>query len=251
MMKAVLIDDEISNLENLQTLLQKHCPQLRICATTQTVADAVAAIQRHEPEVVFLDIQMGEQTGFDVLKLLPKRNFEVIFVTAYDKYGIQAVKFAALDYLLKPIDIEELVLAVNKAEQKIAAKVQTSQLDFLMQQLSKPVANSSKIALPMQGEIRYVALSEIVRCEADNTYTHFFLSTGENILVSKSLKEYADLLSPNGFLRTHQSHLVNPKYVKSWLKEDGGVLRLVSGEKIPVSKPNKEVVKLALQQTGD
>ena len=142
---------------------------------------------------------MGEQTGFDVLKLLPKRNFEVIFVTAYDKYGIQAVKFAALDYLLKPIDIEELVLAVNKAEQKIAAKVQTSQLDFLMQQLSKPVANSSKIALPMQGEIRYVALSEIVRCEADNTYTHFFLSTGENILVSKSLKEYADLLSPNGF----------------------------------------------------
>lgn len=100
----------------------------------------------------------------------------------------------------------------------------------------------------MQSEIRYVALSEIIRCEADNTYTHFFLSSDEKILVSKSLKEYADLLRPNGFLRTHQSHLVNPKYVKSWLKEDGGMLLLLSGEKIPVSKPNKDMVKQALQQ---
>lgn len=138
--------------------------------------------------------------------------------------------------------------AVNKAEHKLATQTQTSQLDFLLQQLKKPETNVSKIALQMQGEIRYVTLSEIVRCEADNTYTHFFLSSGEKILVSKSLKEYADLLHPNGFLRTHQSHLVNPKYVKSWLKEDGGILLLLSGEKIPISKPNKDTVKQALQQ---
>ncbi len=248
MIRAVLIDDEISNLENLRTLLEKHCPQVTIIATAQNVSDAVNAIEKHLPDLVFLDIQMGKQTGFDVLKMLPARNFEVVFVTAYGQYGIQAVKFAALDYLLKPIDIEELINAVNKAEQKLATQVQTSQLDFLLQQLKKPEENITKIALQMQNEIRYVTLSEIIRCEADNTYTHFFLSSNERIVVSKSLKEYADLLCPNGFLRTHQSHLVNPKYVKSWLKEDGGILLLMSGEKIPISKPNKDTVKQALQQ---
>lgn len=247
-MKAILIDDEISNLENLQALLKKHCPQVTIMASAQNVVDAVGAIEKHLPHLVFLDIQMGEQTGFDVLALLPQRNFEVIFVTAYDQYGIQAVKFAALDYLLKPIDIEELISAVNKAEQKLAAQTQTSQLDFLLQQLKKQETSGSKIALPMQSEIRYIPLTEIIRCEADNTYTFFFLANGEKILVSKSLKEYADLLKPNGFLRTHQSHLVNPGFVKSWLKEDGGILQLTSGEKIPISKPNKEAVKQALQK---
>lgn len=247
-MKAILIDDEISNLENLRTLLTKHCPQVNIVATAQTVSDAVNVVENYTPDLVFLDIQMGEQTGFDVLSSLPNRNFEVIFVTAYNQYGIQAVKFAALDYLLKPVDIDELQTAVSKVAKKLAERTQSSQLDFLLQQLKTPQPAVSKIALPMQSEIRYIALSEIIRCEADNTYTFFFLANGEKILVSKSLKEYADLLKPNGFLRTHQSHLVNPKFVKSWLKEDGGVLLLTSGEKIPVSKPNKEAVKLALQQ---
>ncbi len=248
MIRAILIDDEISNLENLQNLLEKHCPQVTIMATVQNVSDAVNCVEKYSAQLVFLDIQMGDETGFDVLKQLPKRNFEVIFVTAYDHYGIQAVKFAALDYLLKPIDIEELINAVNNAEHKLATQLQTSQLDFLLQQLKKTDTNVSTIALQMQTEIRYVALSAIIRCEADNTYTYFFLANGERILVSKSLKEYADLLRPNGFLRTHQSHLVNPKYVKSWLKEDGGILLLTSGEKIPVSKPNKETVKQALQR---
>jgi len=247
-MKAILIDDELSNLENLRALLAKHCRQVTILATAQNVNDAVNAIEKYSPNVVFLDIQMGNQTGFDVLKRLPNRNFEVIFVTAYDHYGIQAVKFAAFDYLLKPIDIDELMNAVNNAEHKLATQLQSSQLDFLLQHLKKPETNVSTIALQMQSEIRYVTLSEIIRCEADNSYTFFFLANNEKILVSKSLKEYADLLRPNGFLRTHQSHLVNPKYVKSWLKEDGGILLLTSGEKIPISKPNKETVKQALQR---
>lgn len=251
MIRAILIDDEIFNLENLRTLLEKHCPQVTIIATAQNIDDALDAVVKHSPNLLFLDIQMGNKTGFDVLKQLPTRNFEVIFVTAFDQYGIQAVKFAALDYLLKPIDIEELILAVNKAENKLSTQVQTSQLDFLLQQLKKSETKVSKIALQMQGEIRYVNLSEIIRCEADNTYTHFFLSNDEKILVSKSLKEYADLLRPNGFLRCHQSHLVNPDYVKSLLKEDGGVLLLLSGEKIPISKPNKDAVKQALQQQAN
>lgn len=246
-MRAVLIDDELSNLENLRTLLGHYCPQVSIVATAQHVEEAVAVINQHRPNLVFLDIQMGKGTGFDVLREIPTRNFEVIFVTAYDQYGIQAVKFAALDYLLKPIDVEELMHAVRKVEEKLAAQSKNYQLDFLVQQLTKPQPAMSKIALQMQNEIRYVSLSEIVRCEADNSYTLFFLSGGEKIVVSKSLKEYADLLVPNGFLRTHQSHLINPAYVKSWLKEDGGVLLLTSGEKIPISKPNKDTVKQALQ----
>lgn len=250
MVRAILIDDEIFNLENLRTLLEKYCPQVTIIATAQNVDDAVDAVVKHSPNLLFLDIQMGNRTGFEVLKQLPSRSFEIIFVTAFDQYGIQAVKFAALDYLLKPIDIEELMHAVNKAEQKLSTQVQTSQLDFLLQQLKKSETKVNKIALQMQGEIRYVNLSEIIRCEADNSYTHFFLSNDEKILVSKSLKEYADLLRPNGFLRCHQSHLVNPDYVKSWLKEDGGVLLLLSGEKIPVSKPNKDAVKQAMQQAN-
>ncbi len=245
-MRAVLIDDEISNIENLQTLLARHCPQIDVVCTAQNVIDGVNSIGKYIPNLVFLDIQIGDQTGFDVLKQIPNRNFEVIFVTAYDHYGIQAVKFAALDYLLKPIDIEELKEAVYKVEQKVALKSQTSQLDFLIQQLKKLEIGISKIALQMQSEVRYVSLSEIIHCEADNTYTHFFLENGEKLLVSKSLKEYADLLKPNGFLRTHQSHLVNPKYIKSWLKEDGGILLLFTGKKIPISKPNREIVKQAL-----
>ena len=248
MIRAILIDDEISNLENLRTLLEKHCPQVNILDTAQNVSDAVNTIEKYLPDLVFLDIQMGEKTGFDVLKQVPSRNFEVIFVTAYDHYGIKAVKFAALDYLLKPIDIDELIDAVRKAENKLLTHKQTTQLDFLLQQLRVPEPNLSKIALPMQGEIRYVPLSDIIRCEADNTYTHFFLLNDEKLLVSKSLKEYADLLVPNGFLRTHQSHLVNPQFVKSWLKEDGGILLLLTGEKIPISKPNRDYVKQALQQ---
>ncbi|WP_166334484.1 LytR/AlgR family response regulator transcription factor [Sphingobacterium chungjuense] len=246
-MRAVLIDDEISNLENLRTLLEKRCPQMSIVATAQTVSTAIEVVQRYAPDLLFLDIQLGDKTGFDVLQQLPARDFEVIFVTAYDHYAIRAVKCAALDYLLKPIDIEELVQAVDKAGAKLATQKQTAQLDFFLQQLQKPDTSLSKIALQMQQEIRYVSLSDIVRCEADNTYTQFFLSNGEQIMVSKSLKEYADMLSPNGFLRTHQSHLINPQFVKSWLKEDGGVLLLLSGQKIPISKPNKDTVKKALR----
>jgi two-component system LytT family response regulator len=188
---------------------------------------------------------MGAQTGFDLLNLLPEKSFEVIFVTAFDHYGIQAVKFAALDYLLKPVNTDELVLAVDKAAQRFKLKAKNEQLNFLLQHLKQP-NEIAKIALPQQNEIRYIPIDEILRCEASNTYTFFFLANGDKVLVSKSLKEYADLLKPKGFLRCHQTHLVNPGYIKSWLKEDGGVLLMQNGDKIPVSKPNREMIKEAL-----
>lgn len=245
-MRAILVDDEQANLQNLKLLLEKYCPKVQVIAESDKVEVAADLIHLHRPEILFLDIQMGQSSGFDLLKKIPDPSFEVVFVTAYDQYGIQAVKFAALDYLLKPVNPDELINAVSKAEKRIKSKMQNEQLGFLLQQLKTPETNIQKIALPQQHEIRYVAIPDIVRCEADNTYTFFFLDNGEKILISRSLKEYADLLKPQGFLRVHQSHLINPAFVKSWLKEDGGTLLLKSGEKIPVSKPNRESVKTIL-----
>jgi len=245
-MRAILVDDERANLEVLQVLLEKYCPEIKIVATASQVAEGVELLKLHRPELLFLDIQMGEYSGFDLLSRLNDKTFEVIFVTAYDQYGIQAVKFAALDYLLKPVNPDELIDAVTKAKERIKHKLQNEQLNFLLQQIKKPDASVQKIALPQHNEIRYVMINEILRCEADNTYTSFFLTSGDKILTSKPLKEYSDLLKPQGFLRTHQSHLINPSFVKSWLKEDGGVLLMKNGDKVPVSKANREQVKAVL-----
>ncbi|WP_316817448.1 LytTR family DNA-binding domain-containing protein [Pedobacter nyackensis] len=247
-MKALLIDDEHSNNENLAALLQKYCPRISIIGTAAELNTAIDLINLHQPDILFLDIQMGTQSGFDLLKTLPKKDFEVIFVTAFDKYGIEAIKFAALDYLLKPVNISELVIAVNKAEEKYTAKEKNKQLDFLLNHIQNETRQPTKIALPQLHEIRYVSINEIIRCEADNSYTFFFLTNGDRILVSRAIKEYADLLKSVGFLRTHQSHLVNSFFVKSWIKEDGGVLLLSNGDKIPVSKPNKSMVQIALNK---
>jgi len=242
-MRAILVDDEAANLENLKILLDKHCPNIKVVAIASNIGDAFSQVNLHHPDLLFLDIQMGKTTGFDLLNQLTEKTFEVVFVTAYDNYGIQAVKFAALDYLLKPVDSDELKAAVEKAEIRIKNKIHGEQLNFLLSQIKKNEPGTPKIALPQQHEIRYVSVDDIMRCVADNTYTFFFLSNGDKILISKPLKEYSDLLKPHGFVRVHQSHLVNPKFVKSWLKEDGGTLLMDSGDKIPVSKPNRELVK--------
>jgi two-component system LytT family response regulator len=247
-MKALIVDDESPNIENIRTLLQQYCPDVEVMGSAEDIGAAIKLIGTHQPDIVFLDIQIGEQTGFDLLRLLPAKNFEVIFITAYDKYGIEAIKFAALDYLLKPVLISDLVLAVNKAREKLMAKEKGKQLDFLLSHIKNNDQDAVKIALPQLHEIRYVLVKEIVRCEADNSYTFFYLINGDRIVVSRSLKEYADMLKPLGFVRTHQSHLVNTLSIMSWLKEDGGVLLLTSGDKVPVSKPNKDAVKRALNQ---
>ncbi|MES2454625.1 MAG: LytTR family DNA-binding domain-containing protein [Bacteroidota bacterium] len=245
-MKALIVDDEQSNIENLSTLIKQYCPAVVIAGSATNVESAAELVALQMPDLLFLDIQMGEQTGFDLLRMLPNKDFEVIFITAFDKYGIEAIKFSALDYLLKPVDIPELVGAVRKAEHKMMVRQKDQQLNFLLNHLKSSGMKPAKIALPQLHEIRYVLVDDIIRCEADNSYTTFNLLSGDRILVSKSIKEYADILKPLGFLRTHQSHLVNPAYVKAWIKEDGGVLLLNNGSKVPVSKPNKAAVQLAL-----
>jgi two-component system LytT family response regulator len=243
-MKTVIIDDEANNVANLQSLLQQYCPIIQIAGVAYNAATGKDLINSTRPELVFLDIQMPGESGFDMLQKLPTLDFELVFVTAYDQYGIQAIKFSAIDYLLKPIRIEELQIAVQKATDKNSLKKQNLQLEnlllFLQQQQNK---DEHRIALPTAKETRFVSPHQIIRCESSNNYTYFFLESGEEILVSKPLFEFEPLLENYGFARTHQSHLVNKKYVRSFIKEDGGYLLLENGSHLPVSRLKKEMVK--------
>jgi two-component system LytT family response regulator len=244
--KAIIIDDEVNNIENLQIIIKEYCTGVDVVANAQNVDAALELIIQHNPDLVFLDIQMPGKSGFDLLTALPKINFEIIFITAYDKYGIRAIKFSALDYLLKPINIDEFKAAIAKAKEKIEVKKQNLNIENLLQYLKSGNREVPKIALPTLKEIMYVRVTDIIRCEAANSYTTFHLQNNEQVLVCKTLKEFAELLKPHNFIRTHQSHLVNINTIKSYLSEDGGTLLLNNLQKIPISRQNRELVKAAL-----
>lgn len=247
--RCVLIDDEVNNLENLQYLLQQYCTGLEIVGKAGSADEAIQLIKTIKPDLILLDIQMPGKSGFELLKSFDTISFEVIFVTAYDHYGIQAIKFSALDYLLKPVDVEELKQAIDKARQRIALKQLNGNVNNLIAYLQKPQQESPRLALPTLSQTYYVKVNEILHCQASDNYTEFFLENGEKILVSRTLKEYAELLKPYGFHRTHQSHLVNTRYVKSLLKEDGSILLLQNNTKIPISRQHLESIKTALNNT--
>jgi len=245
MIQAVVIDDEQNNLDNLVQLLAEYCPEVSVAATALNADEGREIILRHRPDLVFLDIQMPGKNGFDLLQSLPQYNFEIIFVTAYDQYGIQAVKFAAVDYLLKPIHVDELRAAVKKAAERNQHKKQNLQLENLLRLLQQN-KEEHRIALPTLRETRFIYTRQIIRCQSDNNYSHFFLTGGEKLVVSKPIYEYEQLLKEYGFIRCHQSHLVNKLQVKSWVKEDGGYLLLEDGTQVPVSRNKKDSVMEAL-----
>ncbi|MGJ7032699.1 LytR/AlgR family response regulator transcription factor [Niabella hirudinis] len=243
MIQAVIIDDERNNIDNLEGLLQRYCTQVQIAGIAMTADEGATLIRKLKPDLVFLDIQMPGKSGFQMLQELPAPSFEIILVTAFDQYGIQAIKFSAVDYLLKPLNIEELKAAVQKAERRIGERMQNRELENLLQMIrNREERATHKLALPTVKETRFVHPKEIIRCESSNVYTSFYLSNHEKIMVSKPIYEYEELLADFGFLRCHQSHLVNKTYIKSWIKEDGGFLVLDNGEQIPVARSKKEIV---------
>jgi two-component system LytT family response regulator len=245
--KAIFIDDEQHNLDNLQVLLRTYCPQVELCGTALNADAGKRLLYAHQPDILFLDIQMPEQSGFDLLRSLPEHDFEVIFVTAYDQYAIQAMRFAAVDYLLKPVDIVELQTAVDRAITQRQLKVQNQQLNYLMQLLKDGCGiDGQRIALATAKETRFVKTGEIIRCESSNNYTTFYLTDNETLLVCKPIYEYDDLLKKYGFLRCHQSHLVNQVFIKSWKKDCGDVLLLTNGSEVPISRGKKEEIKKVL-----
>lgn len=239
MINAIIIDDEQHNVTNLQRLLEQHCKEVSIVATANNAEDGIAMIKTHQPNLVFLDIQMPGKTGFDLLLALPKVDFEIVFVTAFDQYGIPAVKFSAMDYLMKPVNVEELKGTVRKAVSR-----KNNSMEHLMAILKQGSQRQEhRIALPSAKETRFVYVKDIVRCESNNSYTTFFMQDGEKIVVSVSIYEYTEMLGEYGFLRCHQSHIINKLFVRSMVKEGGFYLQMQDGEKIPVSRDKKDWVK--------
>ncbi|KQS93306.1 hypothetical protein ASG21_08040 [Chryseobacterium sp. Leaf394] len=244
-MKAIIVDDEKNAVENLKLILEKKFPnEVAIFATANSADQAYDVFLRYSPDLIFLDIEMPVKNGFELLKTLGHYDFEVIFVTAFSQYGINAVKFSALDYVLKPIDFNELEIAVQKAKKRIAEKKVNSSLENLVEYLKHENDKSNhKIAISSLKEIHFVAVNEIIRCESSNSYTTIVIENQEQIVSSTSLFEYQSLLEKYGFIRCHQSHLVNKNFIKSIKKSEGNILLLTNKDEIPMSRDKRKLVK--------
>ena len=239
MKKAVIIDDENRTRDLIAKMINSFGLDILAIPAGENVQSGIQAIEELKPDIVFLDIQMPDGTGFDVLKSVKNKNFEVIFITAHEEFAIKAIKFSALDYLLKPIDPEELKAAVEKAIKAVDDKKEESQFEALQNNIQPN--KKKRLVLKTQESVYVVELHEIIRCEADRNYTSFFLSSGKKILVSKTLKEYETLLSTHNFLRVQQSHLVNLDYVDRYDKGNGGSVVMKDGSEVPLSPAKREV----------
>ena len=239
-MRALIIDDEVNNCHNLKNILAKYCPAVQVLAMGHSAIEGLELIQQHQPDLIFLDIQMPGGSGFDLLEKLPSPDFKIIFVTAFDEFAIKALRLSAIDYLLKPVNILDLKAAVDRAARE-TQNLKEEAIDNYIANRGRE-NGERKIALPTAERIVYIRISEIVRFRGESNYTHVYLQDGQHILVSRTLKEYEELLSENGFLRTHQSHMVNQEHVRSFEKQDGGYLEMTDGSHISISRQRKEHV---------
>jgi two-component system LytT family response regulator len=239
MLKSIIVDDELKSRESLRILIEDFCEGVKVCALCQSVDDGIAAIEEHKPDVVFLDIKMQRETGFDLLARIPEINFEVIFTTAYSEYAIKAFRFSAIDYLLKPIDIEELKLALSKVTRKLNDDI-SSRLTHLLQNLRSTTSENYKLALPTSDGLFFVKVSDIVYCEASSNYTEIITSDGKKHIVSRTLKEYDDLLTDHNFYRIHNSYLINLNAIKKYVRGEGGYVIMNNDRSLDVSKRKKE-----------
>lgn len=240
-MKILIVDDELSPREHVKRLLSEYFPEVTICGEAENISAAYEAITLHQPDVVLLDVDLTDGTAFDLLNRFQHINFNIIFITAYEQYALKAIKFSALDYLLKPFTSGEFVEALRKALIKQAETETNLSFNTLLQNIQNK-QQLSKIVLRTSDSIHVIQLDDIVRLQADGAYTTFYVINRKPIIVSKNLKEYDNLLENNGFIRTHQSHLVNSKHIVCYHKIDGGSLGLSDKTMIPVATRFKEKV---------
>ena len=239
---AILVDDLPAALTLLERDITAAHPDIAILGKASGVVEAAKLLRKEQPDILFLDIMLGDGTGFDILEIFPDLKSKIIFVTASDEFAIRAFKFAAIDYVLKPYSEEDLKNAINKAKKQI--QPDSEQLRVLKDSIAAPNQRPKKISLHTLEKIVVVDLDEIVRCKSDNNYTEFFFQDGTKILVTKTLKSYSDMLKSYQFLRVHQSHLVHLKYVKAFIKSDGGYLILKNKQTVPVSvRKRAEVIE--------
>ena len=236
MFRALIIDDIENSRITLMHDLERYCPQIQIIGEASSVKTGLEKIQTLQPDVIFLDIQMGDGTGFDLLTQVKEINFQIIFTTALDSYGIMAIKFSALDYLLKPVDPDELVKAVAKLEQNKKSKAIKDSINLLIENMKATTAPGNKrIAIHSLEKVHMIHIDEIIRCESQGAYTIFHLKPKEQILATKNLKEFECMLEPNGFIRVHHSHLINFAHLKEYIKKDGGYAIMIDKSEVPVS----------------
>ena len=236
MLQAVLIDDDESNLSSLSEKLSKHCPVIEIIAKCNNAQDGIKTIDSLEPDIVFLDIEMPVMNGFVMLQHLTFRNFQLIFVTAYDHYAIKAIRYSALDYLVKPVEIEDLKTAVSKAQANSRNKPNDSQLEMLLEHLQKK--QPRRITIPTSEGLQFINLEDIIYLEASNNYTYIYLDK-QKFLVSRTLKDFEEILPPETFLRIHHSYLINKIFVEKYIRGDGGQVVMSNGVALDVSKRKK------------
>lgn len=239
-LKAIIIEDEKHSRETLKNLLENFCEGVEVIEMAGGITEALKIIPGSGVDVVFMDIELQSGTGFDILAQLPEINFEVIFTTAFDQYAIKAVKLSSLDYLLKPIDLEELQLAVQKAKKIKDKDIHREQLQTLLKNIKKQ--NSlSKICIATSEGFEFINIADIYYCEASGSYTSFVLANGKKLLVSKHLKEYENLLNDQQFMRVHNSYLINLREVKKYVKSDGGYIIMNNDDLVSISRNKKEV----------
>jgi two-component system LytT family response regulator len=246
MLTAIIVEDLMDAMQLLKSDIEKHHPEIKIIETAKSVVEAAKVLRSKEPDILFLDIMLGDGTGFDILEIFPNLKSKIIFVTASDEFAIKAFKFAAIDYVLKPYVQDDLSKAIEKAKQQIQPNKE--RLEILKQTLISPEKKPDKISLHTLDKIIIVNLDDIIRCESDSNNTMFYLQDGKKIFVTKTLKYFADLLKPYGFLRVHQSHLVNLQCISAFIKTDGGYLMLKNGNNIPVSVRKKAEIIDVLNQ---
>lgn len=248
-MNVLIIDNDKKIRDGLKDMLKRYCPVIVEINEADSVETGVLAIQNLNPSLVYLDVELGDGTGFELIKKIGNYDFQLVFITAYNKYAVQAFRLSAIDFLQKPIDLQELLESVEKAKTSMNNKNLQKQLQVLHESMGSIRTNEKKIVLKDNEAIHFVRVQDIIRCEADGAYTRFFVTNSDNILISKSLKEYEDILSAFGFIRCHHSHLVNASKILKFDKAEGGSLILDNNELIPVSQRKKELVLEFLSST--
>ena len=239
MLKSIVVDDELKSRESLKKMLTTFCEGVEVLATCQNVKEGVEAIRTVKPDVIFLDVQMQGETGFDLLSQLKSIDFEVIFTTAYSEFAIQAIKFSAIDYLLKPIDLTELQNAVEKVRGRKNGNIM-ERMQQLLQNMKSPSPENYKMALPTAEGLTFISVNDIMYLKASGNYTEIFMINGSKHLVSRNLKEYDDMLGEQNFFRIHHSSLVNVNYIKSYVRGEGGYVIMNDSSSLDVSRRKKE-----------
>lgn len=240
-MTTIIIEDELQSRNQLDSLIKEYCPTVQVLGMASNIKEGLTLFQQFSPALIFLDIELGAESGFDLLTQIGSHPYQVIFTTAHERYGVRAIKFSALDYLLKPIQPSELIQAVLKATELTQLKGSGVQVQHLLKELHTNIGQEKMIAIPQSREIRFLQVSEIVYCAASNNYTTIYLKSGEKLVASKGIYYFDELLQPTGFLRTHQSYLVNTRYIRSIKKEQE--LELIDHTLIPIAKLKLSEVK--------